>query len=99
MKVVWTRPAIQDRDHQIRYIAKENPTAAREQLRRIRKQYPVLGQHPEMGRPGRVPETCELIISRTPFVLVYRLTPEQVEILRMLHGSQQWPPGGDTDDE
>lgn len=92
MIVVWTRPAIQDRDRQIRHIARENPTAAREQLRSIRKQYPALGQHPEIGRTGRVPGTRELVLNRTQFLLVYRITSEQIEILRMLHGAQQWPP-------
>lgn len=98
MKVKWTSPAIQDLDRHIAYIAQENPSAAREQLRLIRKQYRVLAQHSKMGRPGRVAETRELVINRTPFVLVYRLAPEQVEILKMLHGSQQWPLGGSGDD-
>lgn len=99
MKVAWTRSAIQDRDDQIRHIAKEDPVAAREQLRRLRKQYPILAQHPESGRPGRVPETRELVITRTPFLLIYRVLLDRVEILRMLHGAQQWPPAesGTTD--
>jgi toxin ParE1/3/4 len=91
MRIVWTWPATQDLEHQIRHIAKENPSAAREQLRRIRSQYPALARHPELGHPGRVPETRELVISRTPFLLVYRITAAQIEILRMLHGAQQWP--------
>ena len=45
-----------------------------------------------MGRPGRVKGTRELVISSTPFVLVYRLKGGQrIEVLRLLHGSQLWP--------
>jgi plasmid stabilization system protein ParE len=35
--------------------------------------------------------TRELIINRTPCVAVYRIKGEQVELLRLLHGAQQWP--------
>jgi plasmid stabilization system protein ParE len=35
----------------------------------------------------------ELVISRTPFIVVYHLpSTQQVEILRLLHGAQLWPP-------
>jgi len=37
----------------------------------------------------------ELVISRTPFIAVYRLKgTDRIEVIRLLHGSQQWPPGG-----
>lgn len=44
-----------------------------------------------MGRPGRKQGTRELVISRTPFIVVYRLKAKRIELLRVLHGSQQWP--------
>ncbi|MCG8044986.1 MAG: type II toxin-antitoxin system RelE/ParE family toxin [Candidatus Thiodiazotropha taylori] len=28
----------------------------------------------------------------TPFILVYQVSGDQVDILRVLHGSQAWPP-------
>ena len=55
----------------------------------------MLLQHPKMGRAGRVKGTRELVISRTPFIAVYRLKgTKRIEIIRLLHGSQQWPPEG-----
>lgn len=33
----------------------------------------------------------ELVISRTPFIVVYRVKAKRIELLRVLHGSQQWP--------
>jgi toxin ParE1/3/4 len=39
-----------------------------------------------IGRPGRVSGTRELAISGTPYLAVYRVQNNRVEILRILHG-------------
>ena len=90
--LVWLRKAIADRDAQLDTIAHDNPRAAIEQGDRIAHQVGQLVLHPEMGRTGRMQGTRELVISRTPFVVVYRLKGRRIELLRLLHGSQQWPP-------
>ena len=83
--------AIQDRHAQVDYIAPANPTAAVSQGDRIAEQIEILQQHPQMGRPGRKQGTRELVISRTPFIVVYRVKAKRIELLRVLHGAQQWP--------
>ena len=89
--LVWLRKAIDDRDAQLDYIAEENPLAAIEQGDRIANHVDNLLQHPEMGRAGRKKSTRELVVPRTPFIVVYRIKGEKIEILRVLHGAQQWP--------
>ena len=91
--VVWLRRAITDRDAHIDYIAEDNPRAAIEQGDRIEVQIEQLLEQPKMGRPGRIQGTRELVISRTPFITIYRYKPrsKRIEIIRLLHGSQQWP--------
>jgi toxin ParE1/3/4 len=89
--LVWLRRAIADRDAQLDYIAEDNPGAAIEQGDRIAHQVALLAEHPEMGRAGRKQGTRELVISRTPFIIVYRVRSERIELLRLLHGAQQWP--------
>jgi toxin ParE1/3/4 len=89
--LVWLQRAIQDRDAQLDYIAQDNPTAAVSQGDRIAEQIEILQQHPQMGRPGRKQGTRELVISRTPFIVVYRVKAKRIELLRVLHGAQQWP--------
>ena len=89
--LVWLKRATRDRDAQLDYIAQDNPLAAISQGDRIAEQIEMLIQHPQMGRQGRTKGTRELVISRTPFVLVYRLKGKRIELLRVLHGSQQWP--------
>lgn len=89
--LVWLRRALADRDAQLDYIAQDNPGAAIEQGDRIAHQVAMLAEHPEIGRAGRKQGTRELVISRTPFIVVYRLRGERIELLRLLHGAQQWP--------
>ena len=93
MKIAWLPRALEDRNAQVDYIANENPKAALEQGDRIERQIDMLADSPEAGRVGRKRGTRELVVSRTPFIVVYRIRPRmrRVEILRVLHGAQQWP--------
>jgi toxin ParE1/3/4 len=61
-------------------------------VQRIRAAVDQLAEYPSMGRVGRVPLTRELIIGGTPWIIVYRVRAEMVEIIRVLHGAQSWPP-------
>lgn len=94
MRLVWLESARANRTDAIAYIALENPRAALDQLDEIERQTDRLIEYPEMGRIGRMRGTRELVVNRTPFIIVYRVRPkvERVEILRLLHGSQKWPP-------
>lgn len=94
MKITWLPRALKDRDRQLDYIATESPHAAIDQGDGIEHQVDMLAEYPEMGRVGRERGTRELVVVKTPFVVVYRIRPHAqcVEILRVLHGAQQWPP-------
>lgn len=98
LALAWTPRAQRDRQAAIDYIARDNPLAALGQLDEIERQTDMLLQHPRMGRPGRVEGTLELVISQTPFIVVYRLRPQarRIELIRLLHGAQCWPPARDT---
>lgn len=89
--VRWLPSARRDRTAQLEFIRGENPRAAVTQGDRITAATRHLAQHPDLGREGRVAGTRELVIDRTPFVVVYRATGAHVEILKLLHGSQAWP--------
>lgn len=92
MRVRWLRTALRTLDAQADHIARDDPAAAHRILVRIRAAADSLVRYPAMGRPGRVPFTRELVISGTPFVVIYRIRSD-VEIIRVLHGAQSWPPG------
>jgi toxin ParE1/3/4 len=44
-----------------------------------------------MGRIGRKPNTRELGMSGLPFITIYRVREDVIEILRILHSAQKWP--------
>ena len=91
MRLVWSLFAQADRDAIFDYIEADSPHAAITVDDRIRVQVEGLMQFPEIGRPGRIEETRELVILSTPYIAAYRITGDTVRILRVLHGAQQWP--------
>lgn len=91
MKLSWLRRAVNERYDQLDYIALDHPGAAISQDQEIEQQTNLLTTQPKMGRVGRVKGTRELVISRTPFIAVYRIEGQRIEILRFLHGAQKWP--------
>jgi len=88
---LWLPSAQRDFDSIVDYIAEDDPRAAIEQGDEIEHQLACLERHPSLGKPGRVKGTRELVIARTPYVAVYPVLNERVEIMRILHGAQQWP--------
>jgi len=92
MRPVWTPSAIGDLASVRAYIAEHDPAAAQRIVRRIVDSVETaLPQSPEMGRPGRVPGTRELVITGTPFIVPYRLRGETIQVLRVYHGARRWP--------
>lgn len=91
MTVAWTRRALADLDSARLYIAEENPSASARIINRIKTAVSALSRHPEIGRPGRVAGTRELVVTGTPFILPYRTRAKRIEILALLHGTRRWP--------
>jgi toxin ParE1/3/4 len=67
------------------------PNRARRVALSIHRQLNVLAIFPESGRTGRKADTRELVFSGLPYLAVYRIHKEAVEIVRILHGAQMWP--------
>ncbi|MDO8757518.1 MAG: type II toxin-antitoxin system RelE/ParE family toxin [Elusimicrobiota bacterium] len=91
MKISWTRLALTDLESAHRYIAEENPPAAARIVKQIKTALQAISRHPEIGRPGRVAGTRELIVSGTPFILPYRIKVKRIEVLALIHGARRWP--------
>ena len=93
MKVVWFKKAIWDLESAKNYITQDDPLAAQQVVSRIKETVSLLSEQPGIGRPGRVPNTKELVVDRTPYILPYRVRDNRIEILRVLHAARQWPKG------
>jgi toxin ParE1/3/4 len=72
------------------HIESDDRRAAAAVDRRISDRVNMLQRLPRSSRTGRVEETRELVITRTPYIVAYRMG-DAVRILRVLHSSRQWP--------
>ena len=75
------------------YIADDDPRAAVRLLDVVEAKTALLIDNPELGRPGRVAGTRELVIAGTKYIAVYRVYGEEIQLLRLLHGARQWSEG------
>ena len=92
MRLQWTTLALEDLQSIHAYISEDSPKTATSVLSAIRRA--IRGQlqsSPLAGRVGRVPGTRELVVPRLPFIIAYRVTEKQIEILRVFHTARQWP--------
>lgn len=91
MLVLRTESAESDLDAIADYYGGLNPRVALRLLDRISEVEATLCEYPYIGRIGRVTGTREAVVTGTPFILVYSVGPENLAVLRVLHGRQQWP--------
>ena len=92
MKVRWRPAAEADRDGLIDYIVQDDPVAAIDLGDAIDRRVAELPKHPKLYRVGRVKGTREMVVHPN-YIVVYRIVRGEIEILRVLHSAQQWPPG------
>lgn len=91
MRVRWLRKALRNLDEEAGYIANDDSAAARIVVERVLNAVAMLAHQPDMGRPGRVPGTRELVVPRTRYIVPYRVRGDAVEILRVFHTSRRLP--------
>ena len=91
MIIAWSLLARGDLEQLRAYIEGDNAKAAARIADLILNAAERLDQFPYLGRPGRETATRELVVPRTPYIVIYRVRGEALEILRVLHGAQRWP--------
>ena len=92
MIIIWSPEAIDDLVALRAHIAEDDPAAAlRIALHIVHNIEELLSGHPQMGRPGRVPGTRELVVPRTPYIVPYRIQERRIQVLRVYHGARRWP--------
>ena len=90
MKLVWTRLAQADRRAIREYIATDDQRAALAMDELFTQKAARLAQLPEMGKPGRVDGTRELVAHRS-YILIYAVKDDHVQVLRIMHTARQSP--------
>ena len=87
MPVILARRALADLARIRDQIGQDNPDAANRVAVQLLAACDRLEYLPERGRPGLVPNTRELV-ALWPYVIVYRVTPDGVQVARIWHGAQ-----------
>lgn len=67
------------------HIARDDPTAAARVVSRIERAIQRLGVFPLSARLGRVPGTRVLAVPGLPYVVIYRVRGDSVDIIAVLH--------------
>jgi toxin ParE1/3/4 len=91
LTVEWTKRARSQLFAQLDYISLDKPSAADRMAQLVQESASMLSDWPELGKPGQVPKTRELVVAKTPFILVYSFSGKRVKVLRVLHGAQKYP--------
>jgi toxin ParE1/3/4 len=91
MRLRWTPRALRDIDEIGAYIAAEDSLAAERVVARVVEAAERLAALPQSGRPGRVAETRELVVTGLPYILVHMIGEEEIAILSIMHTARLWP--------
>ncbi len=90
MAIHWLPATLQDIDDLYTQIMLDNPAAAEREVLKIIEAAEHLDRFRYLGRPGRWPESRELIIEGT-YILAYREHGEDIEVLATLRAERRWP--------
>ena len=88
MKITWAPEAKRRLSDIWHYIVLDDPQGADRMLAKLVAAVEQLSHFPYLGRPGRE-HSRELVVSGTPFIVVYRVEAEEVRIGTILYGAQR----------
>jgi len=91
MRIRWTRAAAADLEHIKDYLQERYPSFAQPTVHRFYEGIRSLKTFPYRGRKGREEGTRELVFAPLPYIAVYRVKEEAIEVLHIHPAAQDWP--------
>ena len=92
LTIFWRDSARDDLRAIIRYIANENPAAARRMRSLLEASILPASEHPYMYRASeRVPGLRE-IIAHPNYIVFYQVTATRIEVVNVVHAYREFPP-------
>lgn len=88
MHILWTPAAASDLQNLSDYLKDHHPHYRQPSLRKIYAAIHSLKEWPHRGRVGREDGTRELLFPPLPYIAVYRVKEQSIEVLRIYHGAQ-----------
>ena len=91
MRIRWTPAAAADLQGISDYLKEHHPRYRDPTMRKLYGIIRELKQWPARGRPGREDGTREILFPPTPYVAVYRMKEQTIEVIRIYHAAQSRP--------
>ena len=88
MRIRWTPAAVADLQRISDYLKEHHRHYRQPILSKLYETIRGLRQWPHQGRPGNEEGTREILFPPLPYVAVYRVTEQTIEVLRIYHGAQ-----------
>jgi toxin ParE1/3/4 len=93
VNVRWTQNALEQLSASHYYVAKNSPRFAVRVVDRLTRRSEQLASFPNLGQmvpEYNAPDIRE--VYETPYRLIYRVAPNEIEILAVIHGARPLPP-------
>lgn len=89
-RIRFTRRFQRNLDDILSYITQDSPVNARRVTQDIRDSIGILEDFPSVGRNGSVEGTRELVMVRSPYIVIYRFLVDidEVQVLDVVHGAR-----------
>jgi toxin ParE1/3/4 len=91
MRIRWTPAAAADLQRISDYLKEHHSHYRQPTMRKLYEDIGSLKQWPQRGRIGREDGTRELLFPPTPYVAVYRVREQTIEVMRIYHAAQDRP--------
>jgi len=88
MWIRWTRAAAADLQNISDYLKEHHPHYRQATMRKLYETVRSLKQLPYRSRPGSEEGTREILFVPLPYVAVYSVNEQTIEVLRIYHASQ-----------
>lgn len=88
MRIRWTPAAAADLQQISDYLKEHHPNYRQKTMRMLYETIRSLKDSPHRGRPGRAAGTREVLFLPMPYIAVYRVREQSIEILRIWHSAQ-----------
>jgi addiction module RelE/StbE family toxin len=91
MRIRWTPAAVADLQSVSDYLKEHHPHYRQPTMRKLYDRIRSLKNTPHLGRPGRIEGTRELLFPPMPYIAVYRIHEQSIEVWRVYHTAQHRP--------
>jgi addiction module RelE/StbE family toxin len=92
IRLVWSPAARRDVAAIAAFVLAHDGLATRKVVVAIRTRAEMLIDHPRIGEPMDLLDLRKLSISGYPYVLIYRVVGNTVQIVRIRHTAEDWRP-------